>query len=114
MIREVKSNDYIKSILNSFAILLPEYFLSILPTGSLSEGSGKLLPSTSVLASDFDLMVVPHAVMVGEDGVEYAGNERPVFAAIEQDEIDAGFVWLRSDNGFTTIRLHFRELRFIY
>ena len=99
-IHEVISNNYIKSILNTFAILLPEYFLSILPSGSLREGFGKILPSTAVLASDFDVMLVPDAAMAGQEGEFYAENEKPLFAVVESTEISPGFVWLRLENEY--------------
>lgn len=99
-IQEVISNNYIKSILNTFAILLPEYFLSILPSGSLREGFGKILPSTAVLASDFDVMLVPDAAMAGEEDGLFADNEKPLFAVVESTEISPGFVWLRLENEY--------------
>ena len=97
---QVTSNTYIKWIVNSFARKLPEYFLSILPTGSLREGFGKILPSTSVLASDFDIMLIPEAVLVGHSNKTYDGDESPLFATVESKEIEEGFLWLRLENEY--------------
>ena len=97
---QVTSNTYIKWIVNSFARQLPEYFLSILPSGSLREGLGKLLPSTSVLASDFDIMLIPEAVLVGHASKTYDGDESPLFATVESKEIEEGFLWLRLENEY--------------
>ena len=99
-IDHVLSNEYIKSILNSFALDLPEYFLSILPSGSLREGFGRILPSTSVLASDFDIMLIPDAALVGHSTKTYVGQERPLFATVESMEIEDGFLWLRLENEY--------------
>ena len=44
---------------------MPQFFFSFLLTGSLREGLGKPLPSTSALASDFDIMLIPDGVRVG-------------------------------------------------
>ena len=99
-IDQVTSNKYIKCILNSFARKLPEYFLSILPSGSLREGLGKILPSTSVLASDFDIMLVPDAALVGHSNKTYDGDESPLFATVESKEIEEGFLWLRLENEY--------------
>ena len=106
-IDHVLSNEYIKSILNSFALELPEYFLSILPSGSLREGFGKILPSTSVLASDFDIMLIPDAALVGHSTKTYSGNEKPLFATVESTEIEEGFLWLRLENEYM---LQWKEL----
>ena len=99
-IHHLLDDEYIKSILNSFALELPEYFLSILPSGSLREGFGKILPSTSVLASDFDIMLIPDAALAGEAGKTYRGNEKPLFATVESKEIEEGFLWLRLENEY--------------
>ena len=99
-IDHVLSDEYIKSILNSFALELPEYFLSILPSGSLREGFGKILPSTSVLASDFDIMLIPDAALAGDPSQVYVGNEKPLFATVETREIEEGFLWLRLENEY--------------
>ena len=99
-IDHVLSDEYIKSILNSFALELPEYFLSILPSGSLREGFGKILPSTSVLASDFDIMLIPDAALAGDPSQVYEGNEKPLFATVESREIEEGFLWLRLENEY--------------
>ena len=101
-VNRVISDEYIKSILNSLAVQLPEYFLSILPTGSLREGFGKILPSTSILASDFDIMLIPDAALAGDATKIYKGNERPLFATVESKEIEEGFLWLRLENEYMT------------
>ena len=99
-VHHVLDDEYMKSILNTFALELPEYFLSILPTGSLREGFGKILPSTSILASDFDIMLIPDAALAGDATKTYKGNERPLFATVESKEIEEGFLWLRLENEY--------------
>ena len=101
-VQHVLSDEYIKSIMNSFAVELPEFFLSILPSGSLREGFGKILPSTSVLATDFDMMLIPNAALAGDPSKVYVGNEKPLFGTFESSEIDEGYLWLRLENEYMT------------
>lgn len=100
ILQQIAENPFITTITTLFAIDLPEYFLSILPTGSLREGFGKTLPSTAALASDFDVMLVPDAALAGEEGVMYKGNETPVFTVVEPENIEKGYVWLKLNNGY--------------
>jgi len=60
----LKSNQFLISILETLYLAHPDFFFTYLPTGSLREGFGKLLPSTSVLASDHDIMLVPDGVII--------------------------------------------------
>jgi len=53
------------SILNSIERQHPGLFLWYLPTGSLAEGLGKCLPSHSILATDYDVMLVPNSITAG-------------------------------------------------
>ena len=99
-IESVTSNAYIYGVLSSLNKALPEYFFSILPSGSLREGFGKVLPSTAVLATDYDVMLVPDAIFVGEEGTKLPGEEKPVFAITETSEIKTGYLWLRLENEY--------------
>lgn len=63
---KVTQNRFMITILESLYKSFPEFFFTYLPTGSLREGFGKLIPSTSVLATDYDIMLVPDAVTVGK------------------------------------------------
>ena len=74
VLKEITHNPFIFTITTLFALDLPEYFLSILPTGSLREGFGKTLPSTAALASDFDVMLIPDAALAGEEGGDVQGQ----------------------------------------
>ena len=66
MIQLVTHNRFIIAVLETLSIKLPEYFFTFLPTGSLREGFGKKIPSSSVLATDYDMMLIPDAVGVGQ------------------------------------------------
>ena len=66
MIQSVTHNRFIIAVLEILSIKLPEYFFTFLPTGSLREGFGKKIPSSSVLATDYDMMLIPDAVGVGQ------------------------------------------------
>ena len=100
VLQQITDNPFMATITTLFAIDLPEYFLSILPTGSLREGFGKTLPSTAALASDFDVMLVPDAALAGEEGVMYKGNETPVFGVVEPENIEKGYLWLKLKNSY--------------
>ena len=54
------------SILEAIDQQLPGLFFHYFPTGSLAEGLGKCLPISSVLATDYDLMLVPSQITVGK------------------------------------------------
>ena len=60
----LKSNQFMVSILETLYTSYPDFFFSYIPVGSLREGFGKLLPSTSVLATDHDIMLVPDGVTI--------------------------------------------------
>ena len=87
-LQQTTRNKFINSILAHFTTELPEYFFSILPTGSLREEVGKLLPSTAIVATDFDLMLIPDAITVGEPGGHHT------FMVAVNDEVPEGFVWI--------------------
>ena len=99
-IKEFIRNPGLVTILNQINREKPDYFFSVLPTGSLREGFGRRVPSTSPLASDYDLMIIPDSVLAGEMHTEYAGGETPVFIVTETEEIKPGYMWLRLNNPF--------------
>ena len=94
--KDTSENPYISKILLYLAISLPEFFFSILPTGSLREGYGKLQPSTSVLATDYDLMLIPDGVTAGEPSSGASGGPEnpPTLLVTMNEEIPKGFIWL--------------------
>lgn len=63
----MRKNRFMISILDGLYKTFPEFFFTYLPTGSLREGFGKLVPSTSILATDYDIMLVPDSVTVGKE-----------------------------------------------
>ena len=54
------------AIMEEFHTKLPDFFFTFFPSGSLREGYTKMLPSTSIVASDCDIMLVPDAISVGK------------------------------------------------
>ena len=54
------------AIMEELHAKLPDFFFTFFPSGSLRERYAKLLPSTSILASDYDVMLVPDAISVGK------------------------------------------------
>lgn len=77
---------------------LPKFYFKVLPSGSVREGFGKPFPSTSILATDYDLMLVPDGIYVYDD--EKKANRFPAaFVAVNDLEQNpstpTGFLWLR-------------------
>ena len=99
-IDELTSNPMMVLILTTINKKNPDYFFSVLPSGSLREGFGKMEPSTSPLATDYDVMLVPDSVLAGEKGTQYRGKETPVFTLTETDQHKPGFMWLRLENEY--------------
>ena len=54
------------AIMEELHTKLPDFFFTFFPSGSLREGYVKMLPSTSIVASDYDIMLVPDAISVGK------------------------------------------------
>ena len=68
------------SILETLYTSYPDFFFTYIPTGSLREGFGKTLPSTSVLATDHDIMLVPDGVTIGTVQIWFFENSLPVYS----------------------------------
>ena len=66
LFEHLSTNDFLGMILSVLNEENAKFFFKILPSGSLREGFGKRLPSTSVLATDYDLMLVPDAIHAQE------------------------------------------------
>ena len=54
------------AIMEELHTKLPDFFFTFFPSGSLREGYAKMLPSTSIVASEYDIMLVPDAISVGK------------------------------------------------
>ena len=65
--KKLKENKFLDLILTLLNKKNANFFFKVLPSGSLREGHGKPLPSTSILGADCDLMLIP-------DGIEVAEN----------------------------------------
>jgi len=60
----IKDNVFLYTIIEHLNRREPKYYFRILPSGSVREGFGHPEPSTSILATDYDLMLVPDGVFV--------------------------------------------------
>ena len=67
LMKKLKENKFLDLILTLLNKKNANFFFKVLPSGSLREGHGKPLPSTSILGADCDLMLIP-------DGIEVAEN----------------------------------------
>ena len=99
---KLKENEYLNLILNILNGQNSRFFFKILLSGSLPEGYGKPLPSTPVLGSDYDLMLIPDGVEVIEGSqmnMDTSGRVAPLFEAIsdpnQNPETLNGYVWLK-------------------
>ena len=100
LFQHLATNEFLILILHILNERKSRFFFKILPSGSLREGFGKSLPSTSVLATDYDLMLVPDAVHVqlieevtinpiginNDDEVEGRRNGNSVIINVESDD----------------------------
>ena len=99
---KLKEDKFLDLILNLLNGQNSRFFFKILLSGSLREGFGKPLPSTSILGSDYDLMLIPDGVEVAESSqinVATPGHVAPLFEAIsdpnQNPETPSGYVWLK-------------------
>ena len=99
---QLKEDRFLDLILNLLNGRNSSFFFKILPSGSLREGYGKPLPSTSILGSDYDLMLIPDGIEVVESSqidTTSSGCVAPLFEAIsdpnQNPETPSGYVWLK-------------------
>jgi hypothetical protein len=94
LFKAIYEDEFISLMLQEINATNPNLYLKVLPTGSLRERAGKSLPSTSILASDYDLMLVPDAIEAGMPGIQ---PERTAFEIIEIEN-EPGHVLLKLKN----------------
>ena len=66
LIKRLKENKFLDLVLHLLNGQNANFFFKVLPSGSLRERYGKLLPSTSILGTDYDLMLIPDGIEVAE------------------------------------------------
>ena len=99
---KLKEDKFLDLILNLLNGQNCRFFFKILLSGSLRERYGRPLPSTSILGSDYDLMLIPDGVEVVESSqinTSSSGRVAPLFEAIsdpnQNPETPNGYVWLK-------------------
>lgn len=96
--KNLRENIYIHFILTYINTQLPKFYFKILPSGSLRERFGSKLPSTSILATDYDLMLVPDGIYVYDKETKHERDFPAAFTAIdnpnENPKTPQGFLWL--------------------
>ena len=99
---KLKEDKFLTLILNLFNGQNSMFFFKVLLSGSLQEWYARPLPSTSILGSDYDLMLIPDGVEVVESSqINTATSDRvaPLFEAIsdpnQNPETPNGYVWLK-------------------
>ena len=99
MIKQLQTDKRMVSILESIDKTYPGLFFHYLPTGSLVERFGKTLPSSSILASDYDVMLIPKGITVG---MEEYDTFRPIPISEDENEYERkkGFLWLDLNDCF--------------
>ena len=102
LIESIMKNKYLSFLVEHLNRMEPKFYFRILPSGSIREGFGYALPSTSVLASDYDLMLVPDGIFVYDEFTEREGRFPPSFTAVDDPnqnpERPKGFLWLKLEN----------------
>jgi len=95
----IKDNVFLYTIIEHLNRREPKYYFRILPSGSVREGFGHPEPSTSILATDYDLMLVPDGVFVYDKYTEREDGFPASFTAIDDPnqnpERPKGFLWLQ-------------------
>ena len=99
LLQSIENNKYLSYLIEYLSQSEPKFYFRILPSGSIREGFGYPLPSTSVLASDYDLMLVPDGIFVYDEFTEREGRFPASFTAIDDPnqnpERPKGFLWLK-------------------
>lgn len=97
-----KENEYLNLILNLLHGQNSNFFSKTLLSGSLLEGYVKPLSSTSILVSDYDLMLIPDGVEVieiSQMNMATSGRVAPLLEAISDPnrnpETQNGYVWFK-------------------
>ena len=102
LLANIETNKYLSFLIEYMNRREPKYYFRILPSGSIREGFGYQLPSTSVLASDYDLMLVPDGIYVYDNYTQREGRFPASFTAVDDTEQNPdrpkGFLWLQLDN----------------
>jgi len=101
LLRDIENNVCLHYLLEYLNTQKPNFYFRILPAGSVREGFGYAVPSTSILASDYDLMLVPDGVFVYDEFTERQDGYPASFTAIDDPnqnpERPKGFLWLRAE-----------------
>ena len=87
LIDKLKENKFLDLVLNLLNGQNANFFFKVLPSGSLRERYGKPLPSTSILGTDYDLMLIPDGIEVTEiiedSSAESSGNGNPTESELD-------------------------------
>ena len=70
LLKKLQRNPSLAVLMEYMNMVLPRFYFRVLPSGSIRERFGYPLPSTSILASDYDLMFVPDGVYVYDETTE--------------------------------------------
>jgi len=101
LLSEIRKNRYLTLLIEYLNRMKPKFYFRILPTGSIREGFGYPLPSTSILASDYDLMLVPDGIFVYDEYTEREDSFPASFTAVDDPNQNPdrpeGYLWLRYD-----------------
>ena len=102
LLESIEKNKYLSFLIEYLSQREPKFYFRILPSGSIREGFGYPLPSTSVLASDYDLMLVPDGIFVYDQYTEREGQFPASFTAVDDPnqnpERPKGFLWLKLES----------------
>ena len=90
-LKEKKFLDFILTLLNKENA---NFFFKVLPSGSLREGYGKPLPYTSILGTNYDLMLIPDGIKVVEN---LQLNNQEVGTNIQTTLEDATIIEIETD-----------------
>ncbi|XP_066912940.1 cyclic GMP-AMP synthase-like receptor 1 [Clytia hemisphaerica] len=105
MVKQIQENVHLNFLIEYLNRKEPKFYFRILPSGSIREKFGFPVPSTSVLASDYDLMLVPDGIYVYDADTETVGDKLESFTTedikekknpeISEEKRETGFLWLK-------------------
>jgi len=99
LLNDIQKNEYLTLLIEYLNSMKPKFFFRVLPTGSVRESFGHPEPSTSILASDYDLMLVPDGIFVYDEYTKREDGFPASFTAIDDPnqnpERPDGYLWLR-------------------
>ncbi|XP_057306175.1 uncharacterized protein LOC130644544 [Hydractinia symbiolongicarpus] len=113
--KTLEEEYHFRRVLDILNASISEFQFSIMPAGSLREGFGKLQPSTSALASDYDMMLIPEDCFAQfSQGLKLVPSNNTsdtdtIFEAIRPPGTEEAFCWLKLKDDLSPRHEHWKR-----